>query len=266
MVDAFKAEIGFALTTAPADVDGSEPVPVALRPEHDEGAADEVVLVDRPERRGCPANPPRLSPITKTWFSGTTTGAKSPPQLLGGDDLGSRYGSSSTRPSICTSQLRDLDRLAGQGDHPLDQVALGRPGDSWSTTTSPRLGSCSRYDSLLTNTRSPSCSVESIDVPSTTKWARTKVRTRNATSSATTTTTTSRATLGVRRRHPGLVVGGRCDRRAVRVVRRSQWRSLRNSRGPHGIGRHPFEFRCQPAVPLGYRAIRSAARPARRGS
>ena len=64
------------------------------------------------------------------------------------------------------------------------------PVISWSTTTSPRFGSCSRYDNLLTNTRSPSCSVLSIECPSTTKWASTKVRTRNATSSATPMTTT----------------------------------------------------------------------------
>jgi len=72
------------------------------------------------------------------------------------------------------------------------------------TTTSPRFGSCRRYDSLLTKTRSSSASVVAIDVPSTTKWASTNVRTRNATSSATAMTMTQSSI--ARRRRPTLRV------------------------------------------------------------
>src|SRR5690606_14985796 len=78
------------------------------------------------------------------------------------------------------------------------------PVSSWSTTTSPRFGSCRRYDSLLTNTRSPEWSVGSIDSPSTTKSASRNVRTMIATKRATPTTTTQSMN--------ALAAGGRPER------------------------------------------------------
>ena len=86
MVDAFRAELGVDLTRAAASA--LEPLPVGLGPEHDEGPADEVVLVDRCRWRGCPASRPGCRPSRTRGRRGRSPGPSSPPQLPGRDDLG----------------------------------------------------------------------------------------------------------------------------------------------------------------------------------
>ena len=139
----------------------SQPLPVVAGPEHDKRAANQVVFIDRSKRSTVLASATIVAHHEGHGPSGTTCDVTFGPQVPGARSASSRYGSS----RICGALLPGS---VIRTTHPvISMVSPGSPTTRlirsrsevpviWcSTTTSPRFGSWSRYDNLLTKTRSP---------------------------------------------------------------------------------------------------------------